>query len=249
VRPLLAAAAALAWLSVPAAGAEEEALNGTQRSEVTEMIQAYIMNNPHVIARALARMGPDAAGGNTGELLRAATAAAKAAFADPSQGAAVVINPSGTTTLAEAFDYACPFSRTVAPRVEDLLRRRPDVRLVLREAPILTPESEIAARVGLAVASQGAQRYRAYHFALMARRGPLTEQAIIEAAAAAGADLAAVADAASGAAVTRGLQANVALLRGVGAVATPMFAAGGQAVNGALQPLDLAALLAGHSSP
>jgi len=83
----------------------------------------------------------------------------------------------------------------------------------------------------------------------MARRGPLTEQAIIEAAAAAGADLAAVADAASGAAVTRGLQANVALLRGVGAVATPMFAAGGQAVNGALQPLDLDALLAGHSSP
>lgn len=242
---LLAAALAAAQPSLAAA---EEGLNGTQRDEVVQMIEAYLLNNPDVLARAIARLGEAGKGGgrlgNVAAIVGAATPEARAAFADRSRGLAVVVaNPGGSRDLVVAFDYACPHCRTLEPRLSEAASRHPGVRVVLRETPILTPESELAAKVGAAVAGQGASTYARYHRALMRRKGPLHEQAILDAARSAGADLEAVARDAASPRVAAAIEENRALLRGLGVLATPMLAFGGEVRHGSLQPAELDALM------
>ena len=74
------------------------------------------------------------------------------------------------------------------PRLEALLKADPRVRLVLKEFPILTPESMIAAKAALAAMRQG--KYAAYHNAMMRFEGRLTEADIFDMAKAAGLDVA-----------------------------------------------------------
>lgn len=244
---LLAASAAAFLLAAPAVASanppptvstEEDGLNGTQREEVMQLIESWIINNPSVLLRVLQRVGSGAVSppedGNIDALVARSTPEARAAFGDLSRGAATMATPGDDdATVVIAYDYACPFCRTIAPRVDELLRRRPGIRLVLRETPILTRESDMAARVGLAVARQSHGMHLAYHRALMSRRGALNERTILEAASAAGADLARVARDAADPEIVRGLDENRALMRGIGVLATPMIASGGRILVGA----------------
>src|SRR6187455_1644443 len=100
---------------------------------------------------------------------------------------AVLGNPAGSVTLVEFTDYACTYCRRSLADVDSLIAANPDLRVVMREFPILSPESVDAARMALAAAQQG--RYAKFH-AAMFRLGPPTEQAIEAAAKEAGVDLA-----------------------------------------------------------
>jgi protein-disulfide isomerase len=103
-------------------------------------------------------------------------------------GAPSIGNPKADVTIVEFFDYACPYCKAVEPRLEALLKADPRVRLVLKEFPILTPESMIAAKAALASVRQG--KYAAYHNAMMRFEGRLTEADIFDMAKAAGLDVA-----------------------------------------------------------
>jgi len=92
----------------------------------------------------------------------------------------VLGNPRGDVTIVEFFDYACAYCKAVEPRLETALRSDPHVRLILKEFPILTPESLIAARASLASGRQ--HKYREFHAALMAYRGSWDEKAIFSTA-------------------------------------------------------------------
>ena len=65
---------------------------------------------------------------------------------------AVLGNPNGKLTLVEFSDYACTYCRQSVADVERLIAGNPDLRVVIREYPILRPESVDAARMGLAAA-------------------------------------------------------------------------------------------------
>lgn len=93
-------------------------------------------------------------------------------------------NARADVTIVEFFDYTCPYCKAVEPRLEALLKSDPKVRLVLKEFPILAPESMIAARAALAAKGQG--KYTAYHNAMMRFEGRLTEADIFAMAKAAG---------------------------------------------------------------
>lgn len=45
-------------------------------------------------------------------------------------------NPMARITVTEFFDYRCPYCRTMQPVLHELLAKRNDVRLALRECPI-----------------------------------------------------------------------------------------------------------------
>ena len=100
----------------------------------------------------------------------------------------VIGNPNGDVTIVEFFDYACAYCKAAEPRLAAAVRADPNVRLVLKEFPILTPESMIATRVALAAQKQG--KYAQFHQAMMAYQGQLGESAIFDTAQAQGLDMA-----------------------------------------------------------
>lgn len=96
-------------------------------------------------------------------------------------------NPHGDVAVVEFFDYACSYCKAMEPRVEQLLRSDHGVKLILKEFPILTPESMVAAKAALAAARQG--KYAQFHDALMAYRGRWGAAAIFTTAEKVGLDL------------------------------------------------------------
>ena len=101
--------------------------------------------------------------------------------ADPVRG-----NPTGAVTLVEFTDARCPYCKQLHTAMTELMRRNPDVRVVLKDLPVLGPNSVLAARALLAAQRQG--RYGPLHDALMALREDLTEPVIRREAEKAGID-------------------------------------------------------------
>ena len=119
-------------------------------------------------------------------------AAAQAAVARASQllrdpGSPVMGNPKGDVTLVKFTDYQCSFCKAAEPRIEKLIADDPQVRVVIKEFPVLGPVSVVAAKAALASQKQG--KYHAYHQAMMAYRGKLTNEDIFAMAAKVGLDV------------------------------------------------------------
>jgi protein-disulfide isomerase len=144
---------------------------------------------------------------------------------------AVLGNPAGTVTLVEFSDYACTYCRQSIADVAALIEENPDLRVVIREYPILSPQSIDAARMALAAARQG--RYAAFHDAMF-KLGPPSEQSIEAAAMQAGVDLARARAAIATGAFDGQLRSNADLANQLGVSGTPGWVVGDQAFNGAL---------------
>jgi protein-disulfide isomerase len=143
---------------------------------------------------------------------------------------AVLGNPNGKLTLVEFSDYACTYCRQSVADVQHLIASNPDLRVVIREYPILRPESVDAARMGLAAAQQG--KFAAFHDAMYAL-GPPNKATIEQAARQAGVDLAAADQAIAGGLYDSFLKANIALASRIGIDGTPGWVIGDRISDGA----------------
>lgn len=144
---------------------------------------------------------------------------------------AVLGNPSGSVTLVEFSDYACTYCRQSVADIAALVAENPDLKVVMREYPILSPESIDAARMALAAAQQG--KYARFHDAMF-QLGPPTPEVIEAAAKEAGIDLALAKTAIDSGMFDAQLRANAALASQLGITGTPGWIIGNQALNGAV---------------
>ena len=144
---------------------------------------------------------------------------------------AVLGNPAGSVTLVEFSDYACTYCRQSVADVAALVAANPDLKVVMREYPILSPESLDAARMALAAAQQG--RDARFHDAMF-RLGPPSAESIEAAATEAGVDLARARAAIASGVFDPHLQANSQLAAQLGISGTPGWVIGRQALNGAV---------------
>jgi protein-disulfide isomerase len=149
---------------------------------------------------------------------------------------AVLGNPDGKVTLVEFSDYACGFCRQSVADVAALVAANPDLRVVVQEFPILTPESADAARMALAAADQG--KYEAFHNAMFAAGRPGAES-IVQAAKRAGLDLAQAQAAIASGKYEAELKDNHALAAELGFNGTPSWVVGGEAFSGAVGHAEL----------
>ena len=182
----------------------------------------YLMSNPEVLPAAM------------DELQRRDTAARidplRTELETPFPGM-VLGNPQGTLTLVEFTDYACSFCRQSLPDVAALIAANPDLKIVVREYPILTPDSVDAARMAMAAAQQG--RYAQFHDAMFAA-GQVTPATIEAAATSAGVDLARARQAIDAGQFEGALQNTMALASNLGLSGTPSWVVGDRALNGAV---------------
>jgi protein-disulfide isomerase len=96
-------------------------------------------------------------------------------------------NPNGALTMVEFLDYNCGYCMRSYPEVEQLLADNKDLRLVIKEFPVLGPGSEFAAKAALASRRQG--KYDQFFHALMQHKGAKNEAVVMAAASATGLDL------------------------------------------------------------
>lgn len=142
----------------------------TDKAAIEEVVRNYILENPEILPQAMERLQARENGKQV--------ASAGGALNTPYPGA-VLGNPEGAITLVEFTDYACGYCRASVPEVEALIAANPELKVVIRELPILSPASADAARWSLAAAEQG--KFEAFHKAMFAAGRPAADT--IEAAA------------------------------------------------------------------
>jgi len=154
---------------------------------------------------------------------------------------AILGNPDGKVTLVEFSDFACTYCRQSEADVAALIAANPDLRVVVRQLPILSEQSTVAARMGLAAARQG--RYAAFHHAMYAAGRP--DPVAIEAAArSAGLDMARAQRDAASAEVEKEIRGNLEFARQLGFNGTPSWVIGEEIHAGAVGREALAEAIA-----
>lgn len=217
--------AGLALLTLGAAGGwlfEKNRGGSLNRAEVEQVVREYILANPEILPEAIERL-------RAKENSKQVAAAGDDVFV-PFPGA-VLGNPAGKTTLVMFSDFACGYCRSSIKDVDALIVENPDLKVVIRELPIIAPTSPLASRWGLAAAEQG--RFADFHRAMFATGR--TDQASIDAAArAAGLDLERARRFIDDPRVRAEIEANLAFARGLQLAGTPAWVVGDQLLTGAV---------------
>ncbi len=163
-------------------------------------------------------------------------------FDSPQQ--TVVGNPNGKITLVEFFDYNCPHCRHMISDLGRVAKANPDFRLVLEDFPILTPKSEEAARVAIALHRQfKADKFWQFHQNLMTSRGVIDKARALAAAQALGADMTQLNNDLNGAEITATLAEVKTIAHAIDFHVTPSFVIGDSVFLGELNLDKLNALI------
>jgi protein-disulfide isomerase len=223
--PFSLALAAIALLLVGGAAGwavQSSRSGGLNDAEFGKRVHAYIVDHPEVLVEAAEKLKTQ---GSKDQLADVADAIEK-----PFPGA-VLGNPNGTLTLVEFTDFACTYCRSSMADVEAVIAANPDLKVVIRELPIIAPTSGDAARWGLAAAEQG--KYPAFHKAMFA--AGRTDLASIEGAArAAGLDLDRARKFTQDPRVSAEIEANIGFARKLGVDGTPAWVIGEELIVGAI---------------
>lgn len=233
-KALAVAAVALgtAFTAAPALAADE-ALNPAQEDAVRALVREYILDNPEIIAEAIDRLRSKQQAAAEQAQKDAIAAHAEALNFDP--GSPVMGNPDGDVTLVEFFDYQCGYCKAVFPAVMQAVEADGNVRLVMKEFPILGPASIYASRAALASQEQG--KYEEFHAAMMELKGALTEEIVDATAQEVGLDLDKLKADMAGAKVDEQISATMSLARALDIGGTPAFVIGDVLMPGAV-PLE-----------
>ena len=208
-------------------------IDGREKVAIEGLVRDYILAHPEIIPEAMNRLQANGAAKQI--------AAQRDRIETPFAGA-VLGNPQGTITLVQFTDYACTYCRQSVGDVAALVAAHPDLRVVVRELPILSRESEQAARMALSAARQG--RYAAFHAAMFAGEKPAAGT-IAAAASKAGVD----GGMAASAEVTNELAGNVALAKELGITGTPAWVVGDKLLIGAVGRQALETAIAESRKP
>jgi len=219
---LLTAALLCLGLALPAQALDLENLSGADRALLHEEIRAYLLENPEVIMEAVAVLEERQAVGQAEADVQIVRANADALFASPHDWTGG--NPQGDITLVEFMDYKCGYCRRAVSEVEGLIEEDGNIRLVLKEFPILGDESMAAARFAIATKQvAGDDAYKSVHDALMAYNGAMNEAGFTRLADALGLDANAIVAEMDSDAVTGVIAANHALAQRLRISGTPSF--------------------------
>ena len=88
-------------------------------------------------------------------------------------------NPNGDITIIEFLDYRCGYCRKAHNTIQKLIRSDENIKLIIKEYPILGEQSTLAARLAISVLQQaGPLKYELLHKKLMTKNVSLDQQNI-----------------------------------------------------------------------
>jgi protein-disulfide isomerase len=222
----------MGWLLVASIEPNDAVAAELDKSQVEQIIHDYLLKHPEVVEDALNELQRRAT--EDQEKARVATVEAKKALLLASAHQAVLGNPQGDVTVVEFFDYNCPYCRKAAADVAAILDKDPKLRVVLKEWPILGPESVEAAQVSIAARVQdGGARFRQFHEKLLATPGRANKTTALAAAEAAGYDIGKIQNEPPSEAKATVTEVN-GLANALAIGGTPTFVIGSQVVSGAI---------------
>jgi len=206
----------------------------THPEDVERIVRNYLINDPDVLKDALAELIKRRSARTSSDKSAAIKSNFEQLFNSPRQ--VTLGYPSGDVTLVEFFDYNCGFCKRALADMMTLLRDNPNLRVVLKELPILGPGSVEAAKVAIAVRMQDPTggKYLAFHRKLLGERGHASMSVAKAAARDSGIDMARLERDLLSDEVSKTLDESSSLARALGITGTPAYVVGDTVIPGAV---------------
>jgi protein-disulfide isomerase len=207
-----------------------------ERAAFGAEVRAYLLENPEVILEAVNKLEQQQA---AAEAARDDALVAENLNALHNDGFSYVGgNPDGDITLVEFMDYRCGYCRRAAPEVEKLLAADGNIRLIIKEFPILGEASVLASRFAIATKLvAGDEAYKNMHDALISMGGAPSEATLRRLAEGLDLDADAILARMSDPEISRQLQETRALAQQMAISGTPTFVLDQELLRGFL-PAD-----------
>ncbi|SCY78582.1 DsbA family protein [Microvirga guangxiensis] len=224
--------------AAPVAHAQNAVFNEQQKQAIGEVVKEYLLKNPEVLTEVISELEKRQA-----EAQQVAQASAVQETKQTLLNAPhsyVAGNASGDITLVEFFDYNCGYCKKALADVQTLVKSDPKLRVVLKDFPVLGPDSVEASRVALAVKNQlQGQKLFDYHVKVMETRGRVNGERATAVAKEMGLDMAKLQKDIESAEIRNALQENMALGDKLNLTGTPAFVIGEAIIPGAvgIEPL------------
>lgn len=172
----LAIAATLA-IGTPALGLDLDAMTDTEKDLFGKQVREYLLENPEVIVEAY-RIFQERQ--QLAELQSDAILVAEHLDEIQNDGFSWVGgNPDGDITLVEFLDYKCGYCRKAHDEVAGLVASDGNIRLIVKEYPILSDDSLNLSRAAVAtLQSLGPDAYKKMYNLFIKHEGPVTNEAI-----------------------------------------------------------------------
>jgi protein-disulfide isomerase len=214
---------------------------GLNKQDVEQIVAEYIQKNPQAILDSVSKHQQQAAAEE--EKKAQGNIKEKISEIENDPSSPVAGNPKGDIVIAEFFDYSCGYCKKVFPTIIKLVEEDKNIKLVLKELPILGPNSELATRAALAVHLISPSKYFEFHKKLMG--GHVAGQDSIDTVAKdLGIDVKAMQEKMKSPDVEKVISKNKDLAANIGIHGTPAFVVGGELVPGAIDYDALKGLVA-----
>lgn len=164
-------------LAGPVAALDLGNMTPTEKTAFDAEVRSYLLAHPEVLVEAIKSLDAKQARQQAQSDADMVKANAPALFKDPNSW--VGGNPHGNVTLVEFMDYRCTYCRHAYQEVNNLVKTDGHIRFIVKELPILGPQSDLSSRFAIAVLqAKGAAAYAKVHDALMTFRGEITQQSL-----------------------------------------------------------------------
>ncbi|MGO9006346.1 MAG: DsbA family protein [Beijerinckiaceae bacterium] len=227
---ILAVFAGLALAPLPAAAGE---FSAGQKAEIEAIIKNYLLQNPEILHEAIVVLE---------NREKTAEAEARAKILSDASGPlytsvhqAIIGNPNGKITLIEFFDYNCGYCKRALADLAHLMKENPDLRVILRDFPILSEGSIEAAQIEAAALLQlKDEKFWEFHQKLLSSHGPVGRAQALAVAKESGVDMDKLAKDAAAPSVKEGIAESGELGRALALTGTPSYVIGDEVVVGAV---------------
>ena len=203
------------------------------KKEVKSLIENYLQENPQVIVDAFRNFHKKSQANknkNQSKLIHKYREALINNPADPSIG-----SPASDLTIVEFFDYRCGYCRKSLEVINTILNEDQKIKVVFKELPILSEQSEMAARAArLAVNKISKNKYFLFHTKLMQNRGSLKINDIYQIAQDINISVNSLKTEINSLWITQAIKQNQVLAENLGIRGTPAFVIGDKMVPGAV---------------
>jgi len=229
---LTAAASAFLLLGLsPGAAAE---ISAAQRGEIEQIVRDYLVSHPEVLQEAMTELEKRQSVAENEKHQAAVRDNAKALFSSPRQ--VVLGNAQGNVTMVEFFDYNCGYCKRAMDDMLTLLKTDPNLKIVLKEFPVLGPGSVEAAKVAVAVRMQdkSGKKYLEFHQKLLGGRGQADQAHALAVAKDIGMDMSRLEKDLASDEVKTTINENFKLAEALGLNGTPSYIVGKDVVVGAV---------------
>lgn len=208
------------------------ALDEQQKKEMGEFIKEYLVAHPEVLLDAQAALEKKQDEARLTQSAQLITQNKDAIF--NSKDDIAIGNPKGSITVVEFFDYNCTYCRHALGDMDTLLKQDKNIRFVLKEFPILGPDSVAASRVSDAFRKLAPEKYAQFHHTLLGSDGRASEDSAIEVATSLGVTEAAIRAEMAKSPNNDMIKATYQLATDLNVTGTPAYIIGNETISGAI---------------